>query len=94
MASTAANARLYGTLIRVLDSIRHEAPVTDTKYHPPVGNNDALIQARSRALLHLFLKSKFGIASFDDREKLVTDGPHDGGIDAFYIDVKTKNIYL
>lgn len=94
MTSPVANARLYKTLIRVLDSIRDEAPVTDAIYHPPSGNNDALIQARSRALLHLFLKSKFGISSFDLREMLVTDGPHDGGVDAFYIDKKLKNIYF
>lgn len=94
MASSATNARLYKTLVRVLDSICKEAPQSLAAYHPPVGNNDALIQARSRALLHLFLKAKFGIASFDVREKLVTDGPHDGGVDAFYIDSKTKNIYF
>lgn len=94
MASIATNARLYKTLVRVLDSIRGEAPPSETIYNPPAGNNDALVQARSRALLHLFLKAKFGIASFNEREKLVTDGSHDGGVDAFYIDVKTKNIYL
>lgn len=94
MASSSTNARLYKTLVRVLDSIRSEAPVSSVAYHPPAGNNDALIQSRSRALLHLFLKAKFGIASFEVREKLVTDGPHDGGVDAFYIDIKTKNIYF
>src|SRR5665647_3960892 len=94
MASSATNARLFKTLVRVLDSIRREAPPSETKYNPPAGNNDALVQARSRALQHLFLKAKFGIARFDEREKLVTDGPHDGGVDAFYIDTKTKNIYL
>jgi len=94
MASSATNARLFKTLVRVLDSIRREAPPSETKYNPPAGNNDALVQARSRALLHLFLKAKFGIARFDAREKLVTDGPQDGGVDAFYIDTKTKNIYL
>ena len=94
MASTTSNERLYKTLIRVLDSLREESSASDARYRPPVGNNDALIQARSRALLHLFLKAKFGIADFNVREKSITDGPHDGGIDAFYINSATKNIYL
>lgn len=94
MATTAANARLYKTLVRVLDTLREESSPSDTRYRPPAGNDGALIQARSRALLHLFLKAKFGIVNFNEREKLVTDGPHDGGVDAFYINSATKNIYL
>jgi hypothetical protein len=86
--------RLYQTLCKVLDSLRAEAPKNNKTYHPPAGNNDALIQARSRALLHLFLKARFGLVHFDDREALVTDGPHDGGIDAYYIDQKHKFIYV
>jgi hypothetical protein len=40
------------------------------------------------------LKARFGLVSFDEREKLVTDGTHDGGIDAFYIEPKNKLIYV
>ncbi len=53
-----------------------------------------MIQARSRALLHLFLKARFGLVLFQDRESRVTDGPNDGGIDAFYIDQRGKLIYI
>ena len=94
MASISANGRLYQTLCRVLDSIRAEAPAGDANYNPPPGNHDAVIQARSRALLHLFLKAKFGQTDFAKREKLVTDGPHDGGIDAYFIETSTKRIYV
>lgn len=53
-----------------------------------------MIQARSRALLHLFLKARFGLTEFKDRMKYVTDGPNDGGIDAFYIDKANKRTYV
>jgi hypothetical protein len=94
MSTSGASKRLYDTLCRVLDSLRAEAPAANAIYGPPAGNHDALIQARSRALLHLFLKARFGLLYFDDREALVTDGPHDGGIDAYYIDQKAKYIYV
>ncbi len=94
MSTNAGNVRLYDTLCRVLDALRSEAPSTDVTYNPPTGNADALIQARSRALLHLFLKARFGLVRFADREALVTDGTADGGIDAYYIDKKTKRIYV
>lgn len=43
---------------------------------------------------HLYLKSRLGIINFSDRIKIVTDGPNDGGIDAFYIDARAKVIHL
>ena len=88
------NSRLFETLVRVLDSLRKEAPSALAIYHPPAGNGDAMIQARSRALLHLFLKARFGLVDFNTRELLVTDGKFDGGIDAYYIDQKAKLIYV
>ena len=94
MLKEIGNKRLYETLCKVLDALRKEAPSTNKAYHSPASNNDALIQARSRALLHLFLKARFGLTRFDDRERLVTDGPHDGGVDAYYIDRREKLIYV
>src|ERR1039458_204638 len=94
MGTQNGNARLYSTLCRVLDSLRTEAPATNKVYHPPAGNQDAVIQARSRALLHLFLKARFGLLRFAEREALVTDGSDDGGIDAYYIDQKNKRTYI
>ncbi|ADW67778.1 AIPR family protein [Granulicella tundricola] len=92
--AAAGNARLYQVLCGVLDDLRAEAPASSALYHPPPSNGDALIQARSRSLLHLFLKSRFGVLAFQQRESFVTDGSNDGGIDAFYIDDQRKVIYL
>ena len=86
--------RLYKTLCNVLDSLRAEAPGTLNVYHPPKSNQDAVVQARSRALLHLYLKTRFGLGSFAQREVYVTDGANDGGIDAFYIDENAKRIHI
>jgi len=94
MSTHGGQVRLYETLCRVLDSLRGEAPKSNTIYNPPPGNADAVIQARSRALLHLFLKARFGLIRFDEREAYVTDGSNDGGIDAFYVDAKSKIIYV
>ena len=87
-----SHARLYLTLCRVLDALSAEAPPSAATYYPPAGNQEALIQARSRALIHLFLKAKYGRISFKDREYQTTDGPQDGGIDAFHIDQANKVI--
>lgn len=94
MATSVGHERLYATLCCVLDALCAEAPSSETIYHPPAGNHDALIQSRSRALLHLFLKARFGLVDFSHREQHITDGPHDGGIDAFYVDRKVKAIYI
>lgn len=94
MTTKAGSQRLYDTLCKVLDALRAEAPSSNRKYRPPPGNKDAVIEARSRALLHLFLKARFGLVRFSEREKLVTDGTRDGGIDAYYIDQRNKRIYV
>lgn len=86
--------RRYKTLCKVLDLICAEAPISLVEYHPPSTNLDARVQARSRALLHLYLKSKFGLINFDDRERYITDGKFDGGIDAYFIDKRSKNIHI
>lgn len=93
-AEKIGHKRRYNTLCRVLDSICAEAPLSLTGYHPPSTNPDARIQARSRALLHLYLKVKFGLINFADRESHVTDGKFDGGIDAYFIDERTKQIHI
>lgn len=86
--------RRYKTLCNVLDTICAEAATSLRVYHPTATNREGIIQARSRALLHLYLKAKFGVIDFDEREWFVTDGPGDGGIDAYYIDVRTKQIHI
>jgi hypothetical protein len=93
MTTKSGDRRRYETLCNVLDALRMEAPSSDVIYHPPKSNADALIQARSRALLHLYLKARFGLLRYEEREKLVTDGSGDGGIDAYFIDRRTKRIH-
>ena len=83
----------YVTLTRILDTLCAEAPARLSIYHPLKGNSDALIQARSRAYLHLYLKVKFGLIDFDQREPQITDGQYDGGIDAYHIDYEDKLVY-
>jgi len=82
----------YDTLVNILDRIRFEAPKEFKKYRPKPDDIEKLNQARSKALIHLYLKVAFGLLEFTDREKFVTDGPQDGGIDAYYIDEAARKI--
>lgn len=50
--------------------------------------------ARSLAFIHLYLKVKFGLTEFKEREELICDGPYDGGIDAYYVDSDRRCIYF
>ena len=69
-----------------MDNIRSEAPESYKTYHPDKSNKEELVRARSLALIHLLLKVKFGVVDFLERHKLITDGPQDGGVDAYCID--------
>ena len=84
----------YQTLINVLDVLRKEAPESYKFYHPLEKETEKLNQARSRALIHLFLKVKFGLIEFEEREQFVVDGTNDGGIDGFFIDKEKKMVYF
>ncbi|MFD1121007.1 AIPR family protein [Methylophilus flavus] len=85
----------YNFLINVLDKLRYEATSSYIKRYLPNENDlEKINQARSRAYIHLYLKVLFGILDFDEREKLITDDPYDGGIDGYYIDEDRKFIYL
>ena len=83
----------YAILINVLDKLREEAPETFKKYYPKEEEIDKLNQAKSRAYIHLFLKVKFGLLDFLERENFITDKSDDGGIDAYFIDREAKTIY-
>lgn len=84
----------YQTLINILNQIRLEAPARYVRYRPSDSDKEKMINALSRAYIHLFLKVKFGLIDFEEREKLVTDGTDDGGIDAYFIDSESKRIYF
>lgn len=84
----------YNTLLNILDVIRREAPEEFKRYNPPESKVEELNNARSRTFIHLFLKVKFGILDFKEREKFITDDPQDGGIDGYYLDEEHKKIYF
>jgi len=83
----------YLTLINILDKIIGEAPKKYKKLYS-CANLQEKEQARSRAYIHLYLMAKFGMLEFEEREKLLLDGPNDGGIDAYYIDQENKVINI
>lgn len=84
----------FETFINILDVLRKEAPESYKFYHPIESDIQKLNDARSRAFVHLYLKVKFGLLTFSEREKYVTDGTNDGGIDGYYIDEENKTIYF
>ena len=82
----------YEVLLRILDELRNEAPKEFKRYHPEDKDKEKVNQARARAYIHLFLKGRYGVCNFADRERHVTDDAYDGGIDAYYIDYENKEI--
>ena len=84
----------YDDLVNILDKLCNEAPPTNTRYYPEAGDIEKTNQARSRAYIHLYLKVKFGMTDFTQREEQITDGPSDAGIDGYFIDSERKVIYL
>lgn len=85
----------YEFLLNILDGIIREAPSQYSKKYPrDIEDLEKKNQARSRALIHLYLKVMFGLTDFKARENFVTDGGYDGGIDAYYIDRELRTIYL
>ena len=85
----------YQILLNILDQIRREAtPSHHSRYLPTELDVEKINAARARAFIHLYLKVYFGVLNFEDRERLITDGSYDGGIDGYYIHEETKQIYL
>ena len=85
----------YEFLLNILDGIIREAPPRYSKKYPrDIEDVEKKNQARSRALIHLYLKVMFGLTDFEVRENFVTDSDYDGGIDAYYIHRELRTIYL
>lgn len=76
----------YKVYLNILDQILREAPERFVRYRIDDLDPEKLNQARSRASIHLFLKVSFGLLDFEERERVITDGSYDGGIDGYYID--------
>lgn len=77
----------YNTLINILDGIIKESP-------DGFKSINQLDQKRSRAFIHIYLKAKYGILDFKEREKFICDNTGDGGLDAYYINKDTKEIFF
>lgn len=84
----------YECLVNILDRLRFDAPPEFKRYRPKASDADAMNAARARALIHLYLKVTFGLLEFSARERVITDGSQDAGIDAYYIDQEHKTIIL
>lgn len=84
----------YKTLVNILDQIRKDAPQEFRRYHVLDTDIEKANQARARAFIHLFLKVRFGLLDFKEREYFITDKSNDGGIDAYYINKETKTVYV
>jgi hypothetical protein len=86
----------YSTLLNILDQIRNEAlPAGFTaRYVANTADPGQVNQERARAFIHLYLKVRFGLLNFTEREHFITDGTYDGGIDGYYIHVEQKSIYF
>ena len=69
-----------------------EDPEISTIYHNL--DSDKKNQARSKAFIHLLLNVRFGLLEFPERADRITDGPQDGGVDAYFIDKENKKIFF
>jgi hypothetical protein len=83
-------------LLNILDHIRDEAKSTPftARYIASTTDPEQINQERARAFIHLYLKVRFGLLDFVEREHFITDGAYDGGIDGFYIDSEQKVAYF
>ena len=85
----------YEILRNILAGIIDEAPDKYSKlYEKDPSKVEQYNSALSRAFIHLFLKVRFDLLDFEQREYYVTDGGNDGGIDGYYIDREQKLVYL
>ena len=84
----------YNTLLNILDKLRKNAPLDYISYHPNKEDLNELNKARSKAFIHLFLKTKCGLISFNEQFDHILEGGQDGGIDAFYFNHEKKELLL
>jgi hypothetical protein len=84
----------YGTFLKILDMLCKEAPPAYKRYRPGKNDHEKITRARGMALIHLYLKVKFGLVEFSTREPFMTDEAYDGGIDAYFLDEEAKVVYL
>ena len=85
----------YDMLVNSLDKIADGAPEQFGKFKiTKASTEEDINRIRSNAYIHLLLLVKFGVQNYKERFNYITDGPQDGGIDAYYIDKLNRNIYI
>jgi hypothetical protein len=85
----------YQIFLNILDKIIAEAGSRYPKsYAPNETDPERINQSRARAYIHLYLKVSFGLGVFDERERFITDGSYDGGIDGYFINSENRTVYL
>ncbi|MCP1236758.1 AIPR family protein [Gluconobacter albidus] len=84
-------SRKYAILTHILDEyVRQGKEVRQRSSLFDDSTEERQNQARARAFIHLYLAATYGVLGFEDRELTITDGSHDGGIDAYHIDTENK----
>lgn len=84
----------YEMLVNAIDFLCELAPLNQSSYNMEDKSEEEINNIRSKGYIHLYLLIKFGIQNFEERHSFITDGPNDGGIDAYYIDNEGKTIYI
>ena len=84
----------YEMLVNTIDFLCKLAPSNQSSYNMENKSEEEINSIRSKGYIHLYLLIKFGIQNFAERHSFITDGPNDGGIDAYYIDNARKRIYI
>ena len=85
--------KTYQILLNILKQLVDDAPEKYSKLYSKATVDD-YNSSLSRAYIHMFLKVRFNLLDFEEREHFVTDGSNDGGIDGYYIDKSEKIVYL
>jgi hypothetical protein len=84
----------YNTLSNILEKISKDAPADFVKYKLVKNDTEKNNQIKAKCYIHLFLMVRFGIDDFRAREKYITEGPFDGGIDAYFLDNDSKTVFI
>lgn len=84
----------YDMLNNAIEAICNSAPDTFGRYRMEGKSEEEKNNIRAKGYIHLFLLIKFGLQDFKTRHDYITDGPGDGGVDAYYIDTNRRVIYL
>ena len=84
----------YEMLNNAIEAICKTAPDSFGSYKMDGKCEEEKNNIRSKGYIHLYFLIKFGIQDFQMRHNLITDGPGDGGVDAYYIDNNRRIIYL